>query len=151
MTIFTREEKQIISQAKKILLEKSRKDQVAFESPQVMKDYLQLHCAALEHEVFGVVMFDTKHRLIGVKQLFTGTIDSASVYPREVAKAALKANCSALAIYHNHPSGCIIASNADRVLTERLKESLSLLDIRVLDHFIVGLEGTASFYENGWL
>lgn len=151
MSIFTREEKRIISQAKKILLTKSRQDQVAFESPKVVKDYLQLQCAALENEVFGIVMLDTKHRLLGIKQLFTGTIDGASVYPREVVKAALKANAAAVFFYHNHPSGVVDPSQADKVLTERLKESLALVDVRVLDHFIVGLEGAFSFVENGLL
>ncbi len=151
MSMFTREEKQIISRAKKILLDKSRQDQVAFESPKVVKDYLQLQCAALENEVFGIVMLDTKHRLLGIKQLFTGTIDGASVYPREVVKAALKANAAAVFFYHNHPSGVVDPSQADKVLTERLKESLALVDVRVLDHFIVGLEGAFSFVENGLL
>lgn len=151
MSMFTREEKQIISRAKKILLDKSRQDQVAFESPKVVKDYLQLQCAALENEVFGIVMLDTKHRLLGIKQLFTGTIDGASVYPREVVKAALKANAAAVFFYHNHPSGVVDPSQADKVLTERLKESLALVDVRVLDHFIVGLEGAFSFAENGLL
>lgn len=151
MTIFTREETQIINQAKKILLAKSRSNQVAFESPQVVKDYLQLKYAAEEKEIFAIVMLDTKHRLIAYKQLFTGSIDSASVYPREVVKATLKANCSAVFLVHNHPSGVVEASHADKVLTDRLKEALALVEVRVLDHFIVGFDGTYSFVENGLL
>lgn len=149
MTTFTREERKIISAAKKILLQKSRQSSDLFESPQAVKNYLQLHCAPLENEVFGIVMLDTKHRLIGIKQLFTGTIDGASVYPREIVKACLKANCAALIIYHNHPSGVVEPSRADEVLTDRIKEALKLVDVRLLDHFIVGYEGILSFAETG--
>ena len=151
MTIFTREETQIINQAKKILLAKSRSNQVAFEHPQVVKDYLQLKYAAEEKEVFAIVMLDTKHRLIAYKQLFTGSIDSASVYPREVVKATLKANCAAVILAHNHPSGVVEPSHSDKVLTDRLKEALALVEVRVLDHFIVGYDGVYSFVENGHL
>lgn len=149
MTTFTREERKIISAAKKILLQKSRQSSDLFESPQAVKNYLQLQCAPLENEVFGIVMLDTKHRLIGIKQLFTGTIDGASVYPREIVKACLKANCAALIIYHNHPSGVVEPSRADEVLTDRIKEALKLVDVRLLDHFIVGYEGILSFAETG--
>ena len=122
MTIFTREETQIINQAKKILLDKSRKSQAPFESPQVLKDFLRLQCAGLEHEIFGVVMLDTKHRLIGVKKLFTGTIDGASIHMREVVKALLSKNAAACVAYHNHPSGDVSPSQADKMVTEKLKE-----------------------------
>lgn len=151
MSLFTREEKQIINQAKKILLEKSRKDSVAFTSPNTIKEYLLLELAAVEHEVFGVVLLDNQHRLIGIKKMFNGTIDSASVFPREVAKVALKANAAAIFIFHNHPSGCITPSNSDRLITERLTNALGLIDIRILDHFIVGLEGAFSFAENNMM
>lgn len=149
MAIFTREETQIINQAKKILLDKSRKSQAPFESPQIIKDFLRLECAPLEHEIFGIVMLDTKHRLIGVKKLFTGTLDNASIHMREVVKVVLAKNAGAVAAFHNHPSGDPTPSQADKVVTERLKEALVLVDVRLLDHFIVGLDGEFSFSENG--
>lgn len=151
MTVFTREEKKVITEAKKILLSKSRSNEIAFESPQIVKDYLQLKYAAEENEIFAIVMVDTKHRLIGYKKLFNGTIDGASVYPREVVKVCLKHNAAACFISHNHPSGVVEPSNADVILTEKLKESLALVDVRLLDHFIVGFDGVYSFVESGKL
>lgn len=151
MAIFTHEETKIINRAKQILLDKSRKSQAPFESPQVLKDFLRLECAALEHEIFGVVMLDTKHRLIAIEKLFTGTIDGASIHMREVVKTLLSNNAAACVVFHNHPSGDFSPSQADKFLTEKLKEALALVDVRLLDHFIVGLEGEFSFVENGLL
>jgi DNA repair protein RadC len=104
----------------------------------------------LEREVFGVLFLDTHHRLIKFEILFYGTIDSAAVYPREVVKRALTWNACAVILAHNHPSGVNEASQADRKITQRLVEALQLIDVRVLDHFIVG-ESITSFLERGWL
>ncbi|HAS8160916.1 TPA: DNA repair protein RadC, partial [Vibrio vulnificus] len=103
-----------------------------------------------EREVFAVMFLDNQHRLIAFEELFFGTIDSASVYPREVLKAALKINAAALIFAHNHPSGDATPSQADKQITQRLKEALALVDIRVLDHIVVG-DSAISFAERGLL
>jgi DNA repair protein RadC len=100
--------------------------------------------------VFAVMFLDNQHRLIAFEELFFGTIDSASVYPREVLKAALKVNAAALIFAHNHPSGDATPSQADKQITQRLKEALALVDIRVLDHIVVG-DSAISFAERGLL
>ncbi|WP_406734931.1 DNA repair protein RadC [Vibrio scophthalmi] len=122
----------------------------AFLSPTATSDYLRFKLARYEHEVFAVMFLDNQHRLIEFKELFRGTIDSASVYPREVVKEALYANVAAVIFAHNHPSGDPNPSQADKRITERLKEALSLVDIRVLDHFVVG-DSCVSFAERGLL
>jgi DNA repair protein RadC len=109
-----------------------------------------LKLAPYEHEVFVCLFLDNQHRVIACDELFRGTIDGASVYPREVVKAALQYNAAALIMAHNHPSGISDPSQADRVITEKLKEALALIDVRVLDHFIVG-ENVYSFAEHGLL
>jgi len=120
------------------------------ECPESVKQYLRLHLFDVEHEVFGCIWLTTDHSVIKHEELFSGTIDAASVYPREVVKAALACNAGAAIIYHNHPSGCEEPSQADRTLTARLKEALGMMDVRLLDHFVVGRE-VASFAERGWL
>lgn len=122
-----------------------------FSSPQVVKDFLVAKLAGIEHEVFGVIFTDSQHRLIAYKEMFSGTIDAASVYPREIVKTALRLNASALIFTHNHPSGIASPSEADKRLTARLKEALSLIDTRVLDHIIVAGSSTLSFAEHGLL
>lgn len=104
-----------------------------------------------EYEVFVVVMLDTQHRLIEALEMFRGTIDAASVYPREVVKEVLARNASAVILAHNHPSGVAEPSAADRLLTDRLKNALSLVDVRVLDHLVVAGADITSFAERGWL
>lgn len=121
----------------------------AFSSPEMLKKALKARLAHLEHEVFGVLFLDSKHREIGFKIMFTGTIDSASVYPREVVKAALAMNCHGLHLFHNHPSGDTIPSAADINLTRRLKEALALIDVVVLDHIILGAGKPCSMAERG--
>ena len=106
---------------------------------------------SLEHEVFAVLFLDTQHRLIEYSELFRGTIDSASVYPREVLKEALRLNAAAVIVSHNHPSGNPEPSAADKSLTKRLREALAMVDVRVLDHIIVGGTETTSFAEQGLL
>jgi DNA repair protein RadC len=120
-----------------------------FTSPALVKEYLRNKLAGFEHEVFAVLFLDTRHRLIEYREMFHGTIDSASVYPREVVKEALRLNAAAVILSHNHPSGSPEPSSADRVLTQRLKEALGLVEVRTLDHVIVGGAETASFAEQG--
>lgn len=119
-------------------------------NPDKAKDCIKLKLAAFEHEVFLCVFLDNQHRVIASEALFRGTIDGASVYPREVVKTALQHNAAALIMAHNHPSGISEPSQADRVITDKLKAALGLIDIRVLDHFIVG-ETVYSFAEHGLL
>jgi len=120
-----------------------------FSTPQVAKDFLRLKLAELPHEVFAVLFLDNRHRLIHYEEMFRGTIDGAAVHPREVVKASLKHNCAAVILAHNHPSGVADPSRADEALTRRLQEALGLIDIRVLDHLIVGGTETLSFAERG--
>ena len=118
-----------------------------FTSPALVKEYLRNKLAGFEHEVFAVLFLDTRHRLIEYREMFHGTIDSASGYPREVVKEAFRLNAAAVIFSHNHPSGNPEPSSADKVLTQRLKEALGLVDIRVLDHVIVGGSSSTSFAE----
>ncbi len=122
----------------------------ALSSPADSQDFLKLRLAHLEHEVFAILWLDNRHRVLGFEELFRGTIDGSSVYPREVLKSALHHNAAACILSHNHPSGVSIASNADRSITSRLKKALSLIDVRVLDHIIVG-QDCLSFAETGLL
>jgi DNA repair protein RadC len=119
-------------------------------SPDKGKDCIKLKLTPLEHEVFVCLFLDNQHRVIACDELFRGTIDGASIYPREVVKATLKHNAAALILAHNHPSGISEPSQADKVITEKLKTALALIDVRVLDHFIVG-ESVYSFAEHGLL
>ena len=117
-------------------------------SPEQAKRYLKARIAHLEHEVFGIAFLNNKHFIIGFEIMFRGTVDSASVYPREVVKEALRYNCSAVLICHNHPSGDVEPSGSDIKLTSRLKHALDLVDVRVLDHLIVGSGEPYSMAEN---
>jgi DNA repair protein RadC len=99
--------------------------------------------------VFGCVFLDNRHRVRGVEELFHGTIDGASVHPRVVVQRALEVNAAALILFHNHPSGVAEPSRADELLTRRLKDALALVDVRVLDHFVVTAEDSVSFAERG--
>ncbi|MGL6417636.1 RadC family protein [Aeromonas allosaccharophila] len=104
-----------------------------------------------EHEVFGALFLDSQHRVLAFEELFRGTLDSASIYPREVVKRALLLNCGAIIAVHNHPSGDPEPSQSDRVFTQALKEALALVDVRLLDHLVVGAEGVVSLAERGQL
>lgn len=120
-------------------------------SPQAVKDYLCLSLGSLEHEVFMVLFMDARNRLLAADQLFRGTLTQTSVYPREVVKLALAHNAAAVILAHNHPSGAPEPSQADRFLTESLKQALALVDVKVLDHIIVAARQATSFAERGWL
>lgn len=112
--------------------------------PTAATEFLKVRLAGLEHEVFYVLYLDTKHRIIEAEAAFTGTIDSAEVHPRVVVRRALELNAAALICAHNHPSGDAAASSADHALTQRLKSALALVDVRLLDHFVVTAEECTS-------
>ena len=120
-------------------------------SPDNTRQYLLSQLRDRQHEVFACLYLDNQHRVIAFDELFRGTIDGASVYPREVVKAALKRNAAALIFAHNHPSGVAEPSQSDRSLTTRLIDALRLVDIRVLDHFVIGDGEVVSFAERGWI
>jgi len=123
----------------------------ALASPSSVRDYLRLALGAREHEVFVALLLDAQHRLLRTDELFRGTLTQTSVYPREVVKAALAANAAAVIFAHNHPSGVAQPSQADELLTRQLKEALALVDVKVLDHFIVAGNQCLSFAERGLL
>ena len=120
-------------------------------SPKATREFLTLKLGTLEREVFAVIFLDKRHRLISYQEMFQGTIDGASVHPREVVKEALKQNAAAVILAHPHPSGVAEPSQADELITTRLRDALSLVDIRVLDHIIVAGGDTTSFAERGLL
>ena len=132
------------------MLEDMRRQPV-LQNPNAVRDYLAVHYAGQEREVFGVLFLDNRHRLIAFDELFRGTIDGASVHPREVVRQALYRNAAAVILAHNHPSGVAEPSQADELITHRLKDALALVDIRVLDHLIVGDNRCTSFAERGLL
>jgi DNA repair protein RadC len=123
----------------------------ALTSPGAVRDYLRLAIAAREHEVFVCLWLDAQHRVIACDEAFRGTLTQTSVYPREIVKAGLRANAAAVIFAHNHPSGVAQPSQADELLTRKLKEALLLVDIKVLDHFVVAGHQALSFAERGLL
>jgi DNA repair protein RadC len=120
-------------------------------SPQAVRRYLQFSLANRPHEVFVAVWLDSQHRVLKFQELFSGTLSQTSVYPREVVKDALRHNAAAVIFAHNHPSGLAEPSQADQLLTETLKRALGLVDVKVLDHFVVGRGAALSFAERGLL
>jgi len=123
----------------------------ALSSSALVHEFLSIAYGARESELFGILMLDKRHRLLGVAELFNGTIDGARVYPREVVKTALAANAAAVMIFHNHPSGNPEPSQADETITRRLRDALALVDVRVHDHVIVAGDAHVSFAEMGLL
>jgi DNA repair protein RadC len=123
----------------------------ALTSPGAVRDYLRLAIAEREHEVFVCLWLDAQHRVISCEELFRGTLTQTSVYPREIVKAGLKANAAAVIFAHNHPSGVAQPSQADELLTRNLREALALVEVKVLDHFIVAGSQALSFAERGLL
>ncbi|MCZ4323181.1 RadC family protein [Pseudomonas anguilliseptica] len=139
---------QILEEARRVIDLKTQRGE-AFTSPELVKEYLITKLAGFEHEVFAALFLDAKHQLIQYVEMFRGSIDSASVYPREVVKEALHHNAAAVIFAHNHPSGNPEPSQADKTLTQRLKEALMLVEVRSLDHIVVGGRQTVSFAERG--
>ena len=123
--------------------------QPVFDAPQAVKDYVALHLGGRGQEVFAVLFLDAQHRLIRLETMFTGTLAQTSVYPREVVKRALVLNAGAVILAHNHPSGMAEPSRADEYLTQTLKTALALVDVRVLDHLVVGQGQVVSLAERG--
>lgn len=140
----------VLEIARRALAETLRRTD-ALTTPAAVRDYLRLALAGREHEVFVVLFLDAQHRVLGVEELFRGTLTQTSVYPREVVKAALRANAAAVIFAHNHPSGVAQPSRADELLTRQLRDALTLVEVRVLDHFIVAGTHTLSFAEQGLL
>ena len=125
------------------------KEREVFSSPLAVKQFLQLHLAMKNHEVFAVLFLDAQNRLIEMRELFRGTLTQTSVYPREVVKHALEVEAAAVVLAHNHPSGTVQPSRADEALTQTLKAALALIDVRVLDHVIVARGDALSMAEKG--
>ena len=141
----------IIQQALDLLASRLREPGAALSSPQDVKSFCVLKYAAMEREVFSVIFLTSQHSVLHVQEMFYGTLTQTSVYPREVVKAALEQNAGACILVHNHPSGMAEPSRADEYLTQTLKSALALVDVRVLDHIVVGGTSTVSFAERGLL
>lgn len=142
-------EGEVLAKALEIIENRLRKPGEAMSSPQSVKDYLTIKLAELEHEVFFTLWLDGQHRVIQFGSMFRGTLSQTSVYPREVVKEALRLNAGAVIFAHNHPSGMPEPSRADEMLTKTLQEALALVEVKVLDHIIVGGTTTVSFAERG--
>jgi len=147
----TSKESNVVIAAALAVLEQRARYGDALSSPAAVRDYLRLSIGDREHEVFMCVWMDAQHRVIESEEMFRGTLTQTSVYPREVVKAALKKNAAAVIFAHNHPSGVAEPSRADELLTRNLKDALALVDVRVLDHFVITGSGALSFAERGLL
>ena len=141
----------ILDRAAALMAQRFRAGAPVLADPDRTRQYLRHQIGTLPYEVFGLLLLDTRHRLIRAEVLFRGTIAGASVHPREVARVVLEANAAGVILFHNHPSGVAEPSQADELITRRLKETLSLLDVRVLDHLIIGDAQEYSFAETGLL
>ncbi|MGQ0286828.1 RadC family protein [Pasteurellaceae bacterium 22721_9_1] len=135
---------------RRYLLEELKVNHI-FNSTETVRMYLQTELEDHEREVFLVLFLDNQHRLIKQEEMFLGTINSATIHPREIIKAALYCNAAALILAHNHPSGISEPSNADRQITQKIKQATDLIEIKLLDHFVIGKGCYFSFAENGWL
>jgi DNA repair protein RadC len=140
----------VLEMSRRALAEAMR-ERDALASPDAVRDFLRLHMAGLPHEVFSVVFLDAQNRVLAAEELFRGTLTQTSVYPREVVKRVLAHNAAGVILAHNHPSGVAEPSQADRWLTEQLKAALALVDVKVMDHFVVAGGHTLSFVERGLL
>lgn len=143
-------EQRIIRRAIRLLEKYQRNPGEQFLDANFTKIWLQLHLARQEREIFMALYLDNQNRLLEHETLFLGTINNTQVHPREIVKSALRHNAAAVILAHNHPSGITDASKADRTITDRIVNALNLVEVRVLDHFIIG-DGTLSFAEMGWL
>ncbi len=140
----------VINLALDILVERHSPGQ-ALTNPADTAKYLRLKLSEYKNEVFAALFLDNRHRALAFEELFFGTINGASVHPRVVVQRAMEINAAAVIFAHNHPSGIAEPSHADRTITDRIKQALDLVDVRVLDHIVVGAEGTTSFAERGLL
>ena len=144
------EKQSVITLAMKVLSIKHRAGRVLSKSDET-RDFLRLRLADYRNEVFGCLFLDNRHRIITVRELFQGTVNGTSVYPRVVVQQAMEVNAAAIVFFHNHPSGVAEPSRADEMITRRLKDALALVDVRVLDHFVVSPGESVSFSERGLL
>lgn len=144
-------ERKVIKEALAILERNMRKHGVALTSPTAVRDFLRLRLAGKKQEIFVCIFVDSQHRVIAAEDMFHGTLTQTSVYPREVLRQALEHNAAAVILAHNHPSGYAKPSQADQFLTQNLRVALTLIDVDVLDHFIVTDEAITSFAELGLL
>jgi DNA repair protein RadC len=144
------DEDKLIQRALRVL-DKRVRNTDPLSSPQSVRDYLRLLLSQKDHEVFMCILLDAQNRVIAVDETFRGTLTQTSVFPREVVKLALKHNAAAVIFAHNHPSGVAEPSRADEALTQTLKHTLALVDVKVLDHFVVGGTSAMSFAERGLL
>lgn len=140
----------VLELSRRVLAQQLRAAPV-FDAPQRVKDYAALQLRAHAHEVFAVLYLDSQHRLIEMQELFNGSLSQTSVYPREVLRQALLLNAGAVILVHNHPSGVAEPSRADELLTESLASALRVIEVRVLDHLVVGAGAVVSFAERGLL
>ncbi|AYQ28521.1 MULTISPECIES: DNA repair protein RadC [unclassified Polaromonas] len=140
----------VLELARRALAE-TLKEKPVFDTPRAVRDYLQLQLGSRQHEVFAVLFLDSQHCLIALEELFRGTLTQTSVYPREVVVRALALNAASVVLAHNHPSGTAKPSRADEALTQTLKAALALVDVRVLDHFVVTSNLAVSMAELGLL
>jgi len=147
----TDEERDLIDRAIRCLEARYRVSQDVLTSPEATREYLKLRLDGVPYEVFTILLLDNRHRVLKYVEVFRGTIDGASVHPREVVRLVMEANAAAVIFAHNHPSGLAEPSQADLRITQRLKDSLALIDVRFLDHFIVGEGVGTSLAERGLL
>lgn len=146
----TDRDEQILEAAERILRRKL--DRLGtLTDPTTAATFLRAHCAYRDREIFGCIFLDIRHAILAVEDLFFGTVDSAEIHPREIVKRALLLNATAVIAFHNHPSGSPEPSAADRAITLRIKQALSLVEVRLLDHIVVGADGTASLALRGWV
>jgi DNA repair protein RadC len=139
---------EVFGAARRLLAQRFRRG-CSLSSPALVREYLRFNLGTREHEVFCLILADSRHRLLARVELFRGTIDGASVHPREVVKEVLKHNAAAVILAHNHPSGVAEPSQADELITQRLRDALALVDVRVLDHLVVAGDQVVSFAERG--
>jgi len=141
---------EILSAARQVLAHRVRRGAL-LQSPQKVGEYLTMRLGNLDYECFGLILVDTRHRVIDCVELFRGTIDGASVYPREVVKLVLDKQAAAAVAYHNHPSGVKDQSQADELITRKLAESLAAVDVKLLDHLVLAGAHVLSFAQEGLL
>jgi DNA repair protein RadC len=141
---------QILMAARQALAHRVRRG-ASLQSPQKVGEYLTLRLGNLDHEIFGLILLDKRHRVIECVDLFRGTIDGASVHPREVVKLALLKSAAACIAYHNHPSGVKEQSQADELITARVRDALALIDVRLIDHLVLAGSSVLSFAQEGLL
>lgn len=149
MTI-SENEKKVLKRAARIM-EREMRYGDTLSSPAKVREFLNYRFALLEHEVFAMIALDNRHRVIEYVELFRGTVDGAAVYPREVMKEVLQLNAAAVIFSHNHPSGVAEPSDADITITRKLSDALALIDVRVLDHLVIGHNASTSLAERGLL